>query len=167
MDVADPRDRYDDLLTDRNVWEVDAETFAAMDDNEAFTAGWVTVGVALDDDGRVLLAYNADDEQWVVPGGSVQPGETLAEGVVRELAEETGVAVEPVRPHGVVENVMAYEDRTRSFTTVAFETRPATTAVGTELGEPGEVIERAAWFDELPAETFEREFASRLLDRLR
>ncbi len=29
--------------------------------------------------------------QWSVPGGRVQPGETLAEAVVRELAEEAGV----------------------------------------------------------------------------
>ena len=30
--------------------------------------------------------------QWSVPGGRVERGETLAEAVVRELAEETGVA---------------------------------------------------------------------------
>ena len=29
--------------------------------------------------------------QWSVPGGRVERGETLAEAVVRELAEETGV----------------------------------------------------------------------------
>ncbi|WP_256298967.1 NUDIX hydrolase [Haloarchaeobius salinus] len=167
MDVTDPRDRYDDLLTERRSWTVDAETFAGMDDNEAFTAGWVAIGVVLDDDGRILLVYNGDDEQWVVPGGSVKPGETLAEGVVRELEEETGVPVEPVRPHAAVENVNESEGRTRSFTTVAFEAEPATTAVGEQLGEDDEAIERADWFADLPEQTFEREFAVRLLQRLR
>lgn len=30
---------------------------------------------------------------WSIPGGRVEPGETDAEAVVRELAEETGLAV--------------------------------------------------------------------------
>ncbi|WP_303647222.1 NUDIX hydrolase [Haloarchaeobius sp. FL176] len=167
MDVRDPRERYDDLLTERRTWEVDAETFAAMGDNEAYTAGWVTIGVTLDDDGRVLLVYNSEEEQWFVPGGTVQPGETLPEALVRELREETGVPVEPLRPHAAVENVIEHEGRTRSFTTVAFGASPETTEVGEDLGEDDEAIERAGWFDDPPAELFDREFASQLIARLR
>lgn len=167
MDVRDPRDRYDDLLTERRTWEVDAETFAAMDDNEAYTAGWVTIGVTLDPDGRVLLVYNGEEEQWFVPGGTVQPGESLPEALVRELREETGVHVDPVRPHAAVENVIEHEGRTRSFTTVAFEAVPETTTVGDDLGEADEAIERADWFADPPAATFDREFSSRLIARVR
>ncbi|MFC4407114.1 hypothetical protein [Haloarchaeobius iranensis] len=42
-----------------------------------------------------------------------------------------------------------------------------TTEVGKVLGEDDEAIERADWFDELPDETLEREFAARLLDLIR
>jgi phosphatase NudJ len=36
---------------------------------------------------------------WTVPGGRVEPGETLAEAAVREVLEETGV---PIRLDGVL-----------------------------------------------------------------
>jgi 8-oxo-dGTP pyrophosphatase MutT (NUDIX family) len=39
----------------------------------------------------------------VVPGGRVEPGETIAETAVRELLEETGIEVRVVRELGVVE----------------------------------------------------------------
>ena len=31
---------------------------------------------------------------WVMPGGHIDLGETLEEGVIRELKEETGIEVE-------------------------------------------------------------------------
>ena len=39
----------------------------------------------------------------VVPGGRVEPGETIAETAVRELAEETGLEIRVVRELGVLE----------------------------------------------------------------
>jgi 8-oxo-dGTP pyrophosphatase MutT (NUDIX family) len=49
-----------------------------------------------DADGRVLLfsAQEADGEQWwFTPGGGMHRGETVQSAAVRELFEETGVAV--------------------------------------------------------------------------
>lgn len=54
----------------------------------------VCVGVIAVDDGRLLLVRRGRSPaagEWSVPGGRVEPGETLAEAVVRELAEETGL----------------------------------------------------------------------------
>jgi ADP-ribose pyrophosphatase YjhB (NUDIX family) len=55
-------------------------------------------GLAYDADGRLLLVRRRNDPGrglWSVPGGRVEPGETDSEAVVREMAEETGLVVEP------------------------------------------------------------------------
>ena len=55
--------------------------------------------------GRVLCALHrkATDRYWVLPGGHLEPGESLIDGLVRELLEETGLAVEEERLWAVSE----------------------------------------------------------------
>jgi len=60
--------------------------------------------VIFDDDRRVLLQQASDDGQWYVPGGAVDPGEEPADAIVREMLEETGLRVEPVRVLGVAKS---------------------------------------------------------------
>src|SRR4051812_19984136 len=52
-------------------------------------------GVVISDD-RVLLARRGTEPlmgEWSIPGGLLELGETMAEAVVRELREETGLTV--------------------------------------------------------------------------
>ncbi|HTE56063.1 MAG TPA: NUDIX hydrolase [Kofleriaceae bacterium] len=56
-------------------------------------------GVAFDQDGRVLLVRRGrppNQQVWSVPGGRIEPGEPAADAAVREVAEETGLAVRAV-----------------------------------------------------------------------
>ena len=46
-------------------------------------------------DGQLLLSYETVTDQWMVPGGGLEPGEKEADCCVREVAEETGYTIEP------------------------------------------------------------------------
>jgi ADP-ribose pyrophosphatase YjhB (NUDIX family) len=48
--------------------------------------------------GKILLVQQAlESRPWSLPGGKLEPGETIAEGMIREMREETGLEVRLVR----------------------------------------------------------------------
>lgn len=69
--------------------------------------------VVVDDQERILLHLRTDNELWSIPGGRIEVGESVAQTVIREVEEETGLRVEPVHLVGVYSNpkhVVAYSD---------------------------------------------------------
>src|SRR3954454_22059599 len=66
-----------------------------------------------DDAGRLLLIHKVDNDLWALPGGGMDLGESIADAAVREVAEETGLAVELTGLVGIYTDpghVMAYDD---------------------------------------------------------
>ena len=62
--------------------------------------------VVRDGAGRLLLikrGYDPEAGKWSLPGGRIEPGETDAQALVREMREETGLIVLPGPLLGAVE----------------------------------------------------------------
>jgi 8-oxo-dGTP diphosphatase len=61
--------------------------------------------IVTDGQGRLLMIKRGHDPGaglWSIPGGRIEPGETDAEALVREMIEETGLTVEVGRLIGRV-----------------------------------------------------------------
>lgn len=105
---------------------------------------------------RLLVAKRRDNGHWEAPGGILERDETFEEGVVREVAEETGVTVEVERLTGV------YKNMTRGIVALGYRCRP-------RAGAPASTTESTAarWVE--PAEVpvlMAPAYAIRVLDAL-
>jgi 8-oxo-dGTP diphosphatase len=70
----------------------------------------VGVGGVVITNGRTLLIRRGSEPlkgQWSIPGGMLETGETIAEGVVRELREETGLDVRVLELIEVFERIFS------------------------------------------------------------
>jgi 8-oxo-dGTP diphosphatase len=71
----------------------------------------VGVGGVVIENGRALLIRRGSEPllgQWSIPGGTLELGESLENGVIRELKEETGLTVRIVEMIEVFDRI--YED---------------------------------------------------------
>ena len=97
--------------------------------------------IALDDDRLLMIrrGHGPAAGEWSIPGGRVEAGETLAEAVVRELAEETGV-------EGICEQLVGWVERIgddHHFVILDF----AVTVLEATDPVPGSDAVEAAWVD--------------------
>lgn len=79
------------------------------------TAVKLGVGVIIcDGDGRILLERRSDCGWWGLPGGAVEPGESVSRAARREVFEETGLRVELTGMLGVYsgpeQRIVVYPD---------------------------------------------------------
>ncbi|HJZ95911.1 MAG TPA: NUDIX hydrolase [Candidatus Solibacter sp.] len=69
----------------------------------------VGVGALIFDRGRILMAQRGKEPLkgwWTLPGGALETGELLDHAVRREVLEETGLTVEPLRVFEIFERII-------------------------------------------------------------
>jgi ADP-ribose pyrophosphatase YjhB (NUDIX family) len=112
--------------------------------------------VVVNDDGRLLAIRRRDNGHWEPPGGVLELDETIEDGLVREVHEETGLTVKPGRLTGV------YKNMERGIVALVFRCAVVT-------GKQGSTAEAAevAWLavDEV-RNRLDEAYAVRLLDGL-
>ncbi|MDE3150304.1 MAG: NUDIX hydrolase [Acidobacteriota bacterium] len=82
----------------------------------------VGVGAVVVQHGRVLLVRRASEPlkgQWSLPGGMLELGESLADGVIREVKEETGLVVEVLELIEVLDRIHREGGRVRYHYVIA------------------------------------------------
>jgi ADP-ribose pyrophosphatase YjhB (NUDIX family) len=159
------RERFEEVLKIAADMKVAAdEGLDGVEDAEGFVTQWlgevgrgvpgyqtpkVAVGAAVTNErGQLLLIKRADSGYWLYPTGWCDVGYSAPEVVVKEVLEETGIDVEPIRLIGVLDGMRLGESRIPLYSLLFF-----CRAVSGELVlHPLEVAD-AGWFfrDELPS----------------
>lgn len=120
------------------------------------------------DRGAVLLVQRADNGQWCLPGGFMDPGESIQETAAREVLEESGIRIDVGRLVGVYSDpnrVVEYADGNRyQFVILLFEAVP----VGGQLsGSPETLAARYVPLAELDSLEMVHDHRERVRDALR
>ena len=82
----------------------------------------VGVGAVVVHEGRVLLVRRGNEPlkgHWTLPGGLLELGESIIDGVARETREETGLIVEPIELVELIDRIYREAARVRYHYVIA------------------------------------------------
>jgi ADP-ribose pyrophosphatase YjhB (NUDIX family) len=118
----------------------------------------VSIAAAVvDESGRVLVTQRRDNGRWEPPGGVLELDESIIDGLKREVLEETGLTVEPIRLTGV------YKNMARGIIALMFLAR----VTGGRITTSDETSHVEWWEPAQVAQRMNPAFAVRVLDALR
>ena len=125
-----------------------------MTDNSRHSVS--VAAVVTNDQGQVLVIQRRDTGDWQLPGGVLELDERIEDGLRREVEEETGIKVEPIRLTGV------YKNTTLGVVALVFRARQ----VGGEPHPTPEAARVAWWTPSQVSSHMTEAFAVRILDAL-
>jgi 8-oxo-dGTP pyrophosphatase MutT (NUDIX family) len=112
----------------------------------------MTLGVralVIDENRRIFLVQHSYVRGWHLPGGGVEPGETMIDALIRELAEEGNIEpMAPPRLHGVF-----FNDRASRRDHVAVFVVPDFRQIGAPVPDREIIAHGFFSLDELPNDT--------------
>lgn len=106
------------------------------------------MGALIFEDGKILLVERGKEPlkgYWSLPGGAVEVGEKLQEAIRREVAEETGLDVDPYAMFEIFERIIPDAERKPEYHYVLVDYLCRRVA-----GEPAAAsdVSRVAWVSE-------------------
>ena len=118
----------------------------------------VSVSALIFEGEDVLLAHRRAIDWWNLPGGAIDPGETVTEGLRREVREETGLEIEVGQLVGV------YSKPLKQEVVLSFRCRVVGGTLGTTSDDD---IDKSCYFpvSNLPARTLPKHL-QRITDAL-
>ena len=110
----------------------------------------IGVGAVIEDEvGRILLVKHRPERggfwqgKWICPGGRLEPGETIKEGIKREIREETQLEIDLVAPLHPFDRIVRANDEI-SLHVIYIDYRARVT--GGKL-KPGSDVGEAMWIE--------------------
>ena len=117
-------------------------------------------------DGKLLLVRHEGVDLWVLPGGEAESDEGFRGAAERELWEEAGLEAD-FEGLDVLGRVRFHSDGNSTWGVLPVFAARAD-PVEPEVRDPDDEISRAAWFEDLPADTRDRAILQQWVeDRLR
>jgi len=110
----------------------------------------IAVGAVIEDgEDRVLLVKHVPERggfwqgKWICPGGGLEPGETIEEGIKREVREETQLEIDLMTPLPPFERIVRSEDKV-SLHVIYIDYRARVTGGSLKLGSD---VGEARWIE--------------------
>jgi ADP-ribose pyrophosphatase YjhB (NUDIX family) len=116
--------------------------------------------------GEILLVRRIDDGYWELPGGRIEVGETVTQALVREVAEESGITIEPTGIAGVYSDpshvLVDPDDTIHQQLAICFHAVPTANTPAQHPRPDGIETSAAAWFSTTAARELTMHPAMRL-----